>query len=160
MPLNSYAPTFKTWGTQVNITSNEEVPLDQVADTIGLYGYQQTGLTLSVIDLTNLNRFTLQQIVDAAPSLGIKYIQFSYNLNGTTLTDLAIGIVATKSAGNQLYQILLHTLIGGIITNGQTLFKAYSLNEAPTNNWVMIVGITGGIIAVAAIAYLIGKRRK
>jgi len=165
---------LKSWGTPVDFTQRRDINFtEQVpyGKTIGLYGYQPIPATLTSQNLAALQNYNLATVATALQTTfqgTVNYIQLSWNESGTTVSDLVLGIVFSNTQNvdgvqqilNTIYASSLGTLLVATNMSQLNAWKAYRLNEAPENNWLMIVGVAGGIVAVAAIVYLIKKRRQ
>ena len=166
---------FKSWGAPVAFTQKRDINYTELVPAgkiIGLYGYQPAPATLTQANFSALQSFDLATIansIQAAFQGTVNYIQLSWNeTGGKTVSDLVMGVVFSNTTDVGGVQAILNAVyaspIGGILvaTNMAQLnaWKAYRLNEASETNWIMIAGVAGGIIAVAAIAYLIRKRRQ
>ena len=129
-------PYFET-GVQVPFTAADKVNLLTVAlqgQNIGIVGLLRVPGTVDAPTVSMLNNFTQQNLTGIATKIGtdssttIKYMKMSWNLSGSRITDLVIGLVAT---------------INTVPNNGQDLINAvmvwgqlpYLLNQIPPLGW-------------------------
>lgn len=165
---------FKSWGTAVQFTEKRDINFSEqvpAGKQIGLYGYQPMPATLSQNNLTALQNFDLNVLVNAIQSAvqgQVNYVQLSWNeLGSTQVSDMVLGVVfhntqdvdGVQQILNTIYATSLGTILAATNMNQLNAWKAYRLNEAPENNWLMIAGIAGGVIAIAAVVYLVRRRR-
>ncbi len=163
---------FKSWGTSVDFTQKRDVTFTEMVPygkVIGLYGYQPVPAILSSQNLSALQNYNLATIANAIQASfqgQVNYLQLSWNESGMTVSDMVLGIVFSNTQNINCQEILntvYASTIGPILvaTNmGQlNAWKAYRLNEAPETNWLMIAGITGGLVAIVAAVYLLKRRR-
>lgn len=117
-------PYFET-GTQISFTAGDKVALDVSAlqeQHIGIVGTQRVAGNVDAATVAMLNSFTQQNLADNATFIGqkasctINYMRLSWNLNGSTVTDLVIGLVAT---------------IDKVPNNGQNLINAVLFDPSP-----------------------------
>lgn len=126
-------PYFET-GTEVPFTAGDKVGLLMVAlqrQNIGIVGVLRVPGTIDAPAMSMLNNFTQQNLTDIAAFVStncsnpVKYMKMSWNLSGSTITDLVIGLVVT---------------IDAVPNNGQDLINAvmvqgplqYLLDQIPS----------------------------
>lgn len=135
-------PYFET-GTPVEFTAADKVDMLTFAlqgQNIGIVGTQNQPATVDSQTVNMFNNFTNQNLADIASEIGgkasasVRYMKVSWNLNGSTLTDLVIGFVAT---------------IGSVPNNGQDLVNA--LSSGPLGY------VLGQISSYHWDGYIIGK---
>lgn len=135
-------PYFET-GTPVEFTAADKVDMLTFAlqgQNIGIVGTQNQPATVDSQTVNMFNTFTNQNLADIASEIGgkasasVRYMKVSWNLNGSTLTDLVIGFVAT---------------IGSVPNNGQDLVNA--LSSGPLGY------VLGQISSYHWDGYIIGK---
>lgn len=135
-------PYFET-GTPVEFTAADKVDMLTFAlqgQNIGIVGTQNQPATVDSQTVNMFNTFTNQNLADIASEIGgkasasVRYMKMSWNLNGSTLTDLVIGFVAT---------------IGSVPNNGQDLVNA--LSSGPLGY------VLGQISSYHWDSYIIGK---
>ena len=118
MPNANRSMSYFETGTEVPFTAGDKVGILTVAlqgQNIGIVGILRVPGTVDALTISMLNNFTQQNLTGIATKIGtdssttIKYMKMSWNLSGSRITDLVIGLVVT---------------INTVPNNGQDLINA------------------------------------
>lgn len=141
-------PYFET-GTEVPFTAADEVNLLTYAlqgQHIGDLGIQRYPVAVDAPTQDMLNNFTTQNLTDIAnfiasnASVNVEYMKMSWNLQGATITDLVIGLVATITAiPNNGQDIINAMMVQGpiqyLLDQVPMLFSAYIIGKPPVGTY-------------------------
>lgn len=149
-------PYFET-GTPVPFTAADKVNLLTVAlqgQHIGIVSRQRTPNTIDAATVSMLNNFTQQNLTDNAAFIGanssatVNYMKMSWNLSGSTITDLVIGFVGTITTVPNNGQDLINALMKQgplqyLLDQVPSLYDAYIIGNPPVGTYHQTITVTG-----------------
>jgi hypothetical protein len=149
-------PYFET-GTEVPFTAGDKVNLLTVAlqgQNIGIVGLLRVPGVIDAPATSMLNNFTQQNLTDIAAFVSancsnpVKFMKMSWNLSGSTITDLVLGLVVTIDAvpnnGQDLINAVmvqgpLQYLLDQIPSLG---YDAYIIGSPPVGTYHQTITVT------------------
>lgn len=150
-------PYFET-GTPVPFTAADQVQMLTVAlqgQHIGVYGYETQGGAVDSATVNMLNNFTQQNLTDIAAQIGsnsttaVDYMRMSWNLSGSTVTDLVVGVVVTiGTVPNNGQDIINAMMVQGplqylLAQITHMDYKAYIIGTPPVGTYHQTITVTG-----------------
>jgi len=160
----------KVYGTEVNITEAREIyPSDNIeGGHAGVYSYQQTAQTVEdqVINaFVNGDMNALKDAIQAAIPNGptILYMRFSWNQNGNTISDLAVGFVMSANqafTANQLMDAAKSVSWFGNFYNACDMgpIRAWTLTVGPGGGGIPLELLVMAGVIVAVFVVIVAKR--
>jgi len=149
-------PYFET-GVQVPFTAADKVNLLTVAlqgQNIGIVGLLRVPGTIDVPTVAMLNNFTQQNLTDIATKIGtdssttVKYMKMSWNLSGSTITDLVLGLaVQITSVPNNGQDLINAVMVWGplqyLLDQIPSLgYEAYIVGTPPVGTYHSTITVT------------------